>query len=124
MDEIKKQQPETLADASLRDVADWLLSQVNSRDKGTVQNWLSKILAETRMVNLKASMNKDRLKWFVDLQSEEAGLWLRDIPKKGCGFKNDEMKAALRFRLYLPMSNLQPESKCSAWTTTPASNGG
>ena len=109
---IKKAQP-TLVCASMQEVLEWTLSQVNSKENGTVQSWFTKIGAQDRMEHIMASMDKTRLKWFVDLKSEEAGLWLRDVPKKGNGLRSDEMRTALRYRLYLPACGLVQPSYCS-----------
>jgi len=92
------------ADAELGAVCGWLLGKQNDRDQ-TVQSWLSKIQAKSRLENFLAQLNTDlaRKKWFIDLQTLEAGLWLRDVPKRGKGLSNEEMRAALRLRLYLPV---------------------
>jgi predicted DNA-binding transcriptional regulator len=109
---LKKHQPD-LAQDPLNEICGWLLNLVLERKDGTVQSWLTKIQAQERIQDIKRRMNKTRLKWFIDLQTLEAGLWLRDIPKKGRGFSSPEFRAALRYRLYLPVSGYVKSSKCT-----------
>jgi hypothetical protein len=112
---LKNHKPD-LVDDSLRGICEWLLSFVLPRDKGTVQSWLTKIQAEDRFKKLMEEdlkNDKKRKKWFVDLQNIEAGLWLRDVPKKGHGFTNAEFRTALRHRLYLPVFGYLVGSRCT-----------
>ena len=112
--ELKDHKPD-LAESSLQDVCGWLLGFVLDREEGTVQSWLTKIQAKDRLQKLMEKMDNDkkRKKWFVDLQNIEAGLWLRDVPKKGHGFTNAEFRTALRHRLYLPVFGYVLGSKCT-----------
>jgi hypothetical protein len=104
---------ELAADDPLEEVCGWLLRKVNDRDKGTVQSWLTKIQAKSRLESVMTEMDITRRKWFIDLQTLEAGLWLRDVPRRGKGLSNEEMRTALRFRLYLPVCGYVVGSKCT-----------
>jgi hypothetical protein len=112
--DLKNNKPD-LAECSLQEICGWLLSFVPDRDKGTVQSWLTQTQAKDRLQQLMTEMDTDkkRKKWFVDLQNLEAGLWLRDVPKKGHGFSNAEFRTALRHRLYLPVFGYLLGSKCT-----------
>jgi hypothetical protein len=111
---LKDHKPDLVED-SLAEVCGWLLNFTLDRDKGTVQSWLTQVQAKDRLQKLMTKMDNDkkRKKWFVDLQNIEAGLWLRDVPKKGHGFTNMEFRTALRHRLYLPVFGFVLGSRCT-----------
>ena len=100
----------------LRDKVAWILQQRNARnrDEGTVQSWLTEKMSKRRHKDLQDSMDEIRLAWFVELQCQEAGLWLIDKPKfASMRFSNAEFRTALRYRLMLPVYNLRAVGYCT-----------
>jgi hypothetical protein len=100
----------------LRDKVEWMLAQRNkkNRDEGSLQGWLTDALSIKRHAALQEVMDPVRLAWFVELQCQEAGLWLLDKPKfASTRFSNAEYRTALRYRLLLPVYNLRSGALCT-----------
>jgi hypothetical protein len=86
--------------------------------EGTMQNWLTELLAEQRMHVLKnvayaPPQHRTKLTWLISLQCAEAGAWLDVKPNRQYNaFTNLEYRTALRHRLQLPADRMIEGLRC------------
>lgn len=90
---------------------------VETLDKGTIQHQLVELIVTKTAEMTFSSMPKRTLKiWYSSLRNEEAGMWLKAIPKfKLLKFTNEQFFHMLRFRYFLKIPSIGEGTRCNCF---------
>jgi hypothetical protein len=88
--------------------------QIDKQVEGTLQAFITDILADRRMKHIETILNPVQLTWLTSLKTREAGMFLQTLPKSpNLELSNSQFTTALRFRYQFKMCRFQVGTRCT-----------